>query len=104
MLSFFRKTPSISITELSKKLTKPIILLDVRTPQEYQLGHIKQAKNALLTEIGRYSGQDSKVYVICQSGMRSRQETKILNKKGFDVTNVRGGMSQWTGYTVGGMK
>ncbi len=44
MLSFFRKTPSISITELSKKLAKPITLLDVRTPQEYQSGHIKQAK------------------------------------------------------------
>ncbi len=54
MLSFFRKTPSISITELSKKLTKPITLLDVRTPQEYQSGHIKQAKNVPLTEIGRY--------------------------------------------------
>ena len=104
MLSFFRKTPSISITELSKKLTKPIILLDVRTPQEYQSGHIKQAKNVPLTEIGRYSGQDSTVYVICQSGMRSRQATKILNKKGYEVTNVRGGMSQWTGHTVGGMK
>jgi NADPH-dependent 2,4-dienoyl-CoA reductase/sulfur reductase-like enzyme len=58
-------------------------------------GHIKQAKNVPLTEIGRYSGQDSKVYVICQSGMRSRQATKILNKKGYDVTNIRGGMSQW---------
>lgn len=45
------------------------------------MGHIKQAKNVPLTEIGRYSGQDSKVYVICQSGMRSRQATKILNKK-----------------------
>lgn len=40
--------------------------------------------------------------MICQSGMRSRQAAKILTKKGYQVTNVRGGMNQWTGKTVGG--
>jgi rhodanese-related sulfurtransferase len=34
--------------------------------------------------------------------MRSKQAAKILNKKGFDVINVRGGMNQWRGTTKGG--
>lgn len=104
MLSFFKKSPSISTKELALKLTSNLTLIDVRTPQEYQSGHIKQAKNVPLNEIARYSSKEKAVYVICQSGMRSRQAAKLFKKKGYDVTNVKGGMSQWTGHTVGGSK
>ncbi|NRK74194.1 rhodanese-like domain-containing protein, partial [Salmonella enterica subsp. enterica serovar Typhi] len=40
--------------------------------------------------------KDKEVVVICQSGMRSQNATKILKKLGFtNVTNVKGGMSAW---------
>lgn len=102
MFSFFQKTPSISTSELATKVNNNITLLDVRTPQEYRAGHISKAQNVPLDKIANYQGKNKDVVVICQSGMRSRQAAKILTKKGYQVTNVRGGMNQWTGKTVGG--
>ena len=48
----FTKIDSISTSELEAKLKEPIQLLDVRTPMEFRRGHIKNAKNVPLTEIG----------------------------------------------------
>ena len=70
---------------------------------EHRSGHIKGAKNIPLQGINRYDGDKEKtVYVICQSGMRSKQAAKELKKSGYDVVNVRGGMNQWFDRTVGG--
>lgn len=40
------------------------------------------------------------LYVICHSGVRSKMAAKKLKKKGYDVINVRGGMSAWTGKII----
>ncbi len=40
------------------------------------------------------------LYVICHSGVRSKMAAKKLKKKGYDVVNVQGGMSAWTGKVV----
>ena len=77
----FTKIDSISTSELEAKLREPIQLLDVRTPMEFRRGHIKNAKNV-------------------HSGVRSKLAAKKLKKKGYDVINVRGGMSAWTGKVI----
>ncbi|HAQ06885.1 MAG TPA: rhodanese [Bacillus bacterium] len=73
--------------------------IDVRTPGEYKGNHIKGFKNIPLQQLGSRSGelsQDKDVVVICQSGMRSSQASKMLKKAGFNnITNVKGGMSAW---------
>lgn len=75
----------------------------MRTPNEYRGGHIRQAKNVPLQRITSFKGdQEKPVYVICQSGMRSKQATKELNKMGYQAINVRGGMNQWLDKTIGG--
>lgn len=103
MFSFFKKIASISINELQTKLNQNMILLDVRTPQEYKAGHITVAKNVPLNKIESYKPkQNGKIFVICQSGMRSKKAARILEKNGYDVVNVRGGMSQWRGQIRGG--
>lgn len=103
MFSLFTRVPSISTTELAKLLNPKINLLDVRTPQEFQGGHISQAKNFPLQKMRGYQGKkEQPVYVICQSGMRSKQAAKVLKQKGYDVVNVSGGMNRWTGPTRGG--
>ena len=102
-MSLFQTVKSISTAELKEKLNGSIQLLDVRTPAEYRGGHIRQAKNIPLQRILSFKGkQEAPVYVICQSGMRSKQATKELKKTGYDVINVRGGMNQWFEPTVGG--
>ena len=101
MFYLFTKIDSISTSELEAKLKEPIQLLDVRTPTEFRKGHIKNAKNIPLTEIGSYTPATKEtLYVICHSGVRSKMAAKKLKKKGYDVINVRGGMSAWTGKII----
>lgn len=102
MFSLFKKSSTISTKELADKLEQPITLLDVRTPEEYRGGHIVKAKNVPLNKIDRYQGKEKEIYVICQSGMRSKQAANMLKQKGYEVTNVQGGMNRWNGPTRGG--
>ena len=89
--------------ELAELAKGNIRLLDVRTPSEYQGGHIVKAQNVPLNTIESYQPtKDQPVYIICQSGMRSKQATRILSKKGVEAINVRAGMSQWRGLTKKG--
>ncbi|MDA9472791.1 rhodanese-like domain-containing protein [Enterococcus sp. 5H] len=102
MFSFF-KGNSISTKELELKLGEKPEILDVREKTEFATGHIPSAKNLPLSKISSYKVKENKsVYVICQSGMRSRQAVKQLKNRGIDAVNVRGGMSAWRGETRGG--
>ena len=98
----FSKIRSISTTELAQKLGQnKVQLIDVRESSEYARGHIKSARNLPLVQIEQLTAPEgTKIFVICQSGLRSKRAYKVLNKKGFDVTNVTGGMSAWTGKIV----
>ncbi len=81
--------------------TKEAILIDVRTPPEYREGHIPGVANIPLDELEKRLGEiprDKKVVLICRTGNRSAQGTKLLRGKGFDnVFNSTGGMSTWKG-------
>ncbi|AEB30956.1 rhodanese-like domain protein [Carnobacterium sp. 17-4] len=98
---FFKTVSSISTNELEKKLVERPQIIDVREAHEFQGGHIPGAKNVPLGKIAHYT-PNGKVYVICQSGMRSKKASKSLMKQGYDVVNVRGGMSSWAGAKKGG--
>ena len=93
----FVKSPSISTSELLQKGPSSLILLDVRELDEYHRGHIATAKNLPLRKIDSYRDTGKPVYVICQSGVRSKQAVTTLRKKGVAAINIKGGMSQWTG-------
>lgn len=100
MFKLFQAIPSISTAELAEKLKEKPTILDVRTPSEYQSGHIPGAKNHPLDKINSYRQKNAEtVYVICQSGMRSKQAARALKKQGYEVVNVAGGMNRWTNST-----
>lgn len=99
--NLFKSIPTISTKELANKLPEKPQIIDVREPNEFVSGHIPGAKNVPLGKIGSYTPK-GKVYVICQSGGRSKNAAKTLEAKGFDVVNVSGGMSAWSGATRGG--
>lgn len=94
----FKKVPQISTDDLKNLLiqNKDIEIIDVREQYEFQNGHIIDSKNRPLSQILRVHGTNE-VYVICQSGNRSRKATKILLKRGIKAINVSGGMSAWNG-------
>ncbi|MBO1299812.1 MULTISPECIES: rhodanese-like domain-containing protein [Enterococcus] len=102
-MALFQFGQSVTTKDLQEKLNGDIQLVDVRSPEEYRGGHIKQAKNVPLYRITSYKGnKQDPVYVICQSGIRSKQAAKELKELGYQVINVRGGMNQWLGQRVGG--
>ncbi len=99
---FFSKINSISTTDLEQQLKekKDIAILDVREKDEFKTGHIKGAINMPLSAFDVSKLKKQEYYVICASGMRSKQACNFLTKQGYDVTNVSGGMSRWHGKIV----
>ena len=73
---------------------KGAIIIDVRTPGEFQGGHIKGSKNIPLNTIGNQIESIKKlnkpVIACCASGMRSSQATSFLKSNGIDVINGGG--------------
>jgi rhodanese-related sulfurtransferase len=96
-------TVNLNVSEFSQKITEPdVIILDVRTPEEFASGHIEGALNIdfnsgdFANEITRLN--PSETYAIyCRSGSRSGQAASIMHKAGFhDVSNLNGGVIDWT--------
>jgi rhodanese-related sulfurtransferase len=73
---------------------KGAIIIDVRTPGEFQGGHIKGSKNIPLNTIGNQIESIKKmnkpVIACCASGMRSSQATSILKSNGIEAMNGGG--------------
>lgn len=74
------------------------LLIDVRESHEYRNSHAPGAKLISLGVLERKLNEipmEREILVICQSGMRSAQAAKQLASKGYKVTNVSGGMTNW---------
>lgn len=73
---------------------KGAVIIDVRSPGEFQGGHIKGSKNIPLNTIGNQIDAIKKankpVIVCCASGMRSAQAASILKSNGIEVINGGG--------------
>jgi len=90
----------ITPKELNGKNTE-IQLVDVRTPEEYSEGHIKNATNINIFD-DDFADQMSKldkskdIYVYCRSGKRSGKASKQLEEMGFTkVYDLQGGFLNW---------
>lgn len=75
---------------------KKVLLLDVRTPDEFNYSHLPDSKNLPLDKLDKNANQtlgnrNKTILVYCQSGARSKQATKLLYAYGFtDVYNIGG--------------
>ena len=84
---------------LEEAANKPnSFIIDVRTKEEYDSGHIPKSVNVALSEIERIGSvvhdMNAPIYVYCQSGARSQQAAAVLKRMGYeDVTNMGGMMS-----------
>ena len=69
------------------------VLLDVRSPQEYEAGHIPESLNVplpMLEDVITVS-EDTPLFVYCHSGVRSRQAAEQLRDMGYwNVHNIGG--------------
>jgi len=92
---------TVDISEVTQYQEQGALVIDVRETNEYVAGHIPGAMNKPLSELsaGNLEGLDpnQKYVVVCQSGNRSKQASDFLVEKGYEVVNVKQGMSSWTG-------
>lgn len=78
-----------------------VVLLDVRTPQEFSEGHIEGAINIdvkdslFISNVQRQVAPGSRVAVYCRSGRRSMSAAQQMVEKGYDVVNLKGGFLAW---------
>ena len=91
-----------------KRAGKRLQLLDVRSPDEWEMGHIPSARHIFLGELRERLGtldraQPTAVY--CDSGYRASIAVSILQQAGFRrVCNIPGSWQAWTkaGFPVAG--
>lgn len=105
--SFFSYAQEAKIHNLNAKdfaeaiKSGEVLLLDVRTPKEFQAGHIENSGN-----INFYASDfkkkldlinnDQKVYIYCYSGVRSEKTIKMLADRGFkNIYNLEKGILDW---------
>jgi len=93
MLSWFKKPEH----DARERVAKGALLLDVRTAEEFNAGHIPGARNIPVQELGNRMGELTKwhsVVVYCRSGARSATAKGMLTKAGHEVLDI-GAMGNW---------
>jgi rhodanese-related sulfurtransferase len=97
---FGKSNPSLDVAELKEKLKngKHPLVLDVRQPEEYRMGHIAGAKLIPLDDLIRKMQtlpKNREIVCVCASGNRSSSATRLLVNAGYNAFNMKGGMASW---------
>lgn len=88
----------VSVNEVLELVHDSAVLLDVRQPEEFELGHAPLATLIPLGELPDHLDElprDALLVCVCRSGGRSKRAATYLLEQGFDVVNVEGGMLAW---------
>lgn len=93
---------TVDVHTFEKGITEEVQLLDVRTPEEFNQGHLADAMLANWNEKDEFirrieaMDKDKPVYIYCLSGKRSAAAADLLREKGFSqVTELEGGVNAW---------
>lgn len=98
----------IDVEKANNSLGSNAFIVDVRTPEEYNQGHIKGSTNVPLDEIftkiqSTIKDKNAEVFVYCRSGVRSHEAVVQMSKMGYkNAVNIRGGILSWlaNGYRI----
>jgi phage shock protein E len=95
--------PTVTGAQLEERIRKQedILILDVRTPEEFASGHVPGAHNiphdqlpSRIAEI--VDSKDREVVVYCRSGKRAAIAQEVLAEKGFQhITHLEGDILKW---------
>lgn len=95
----FRSSSFTDPRIISKEIEKgEALIVDVRRDDEWMSGHARNAVHLSVERImeGEVPTKDKskKIYLYCASGNRSGIAANLLEKRGYDTTNI-GGFSHW---------
>lgn len=101
----FAAVQNVNVEEAAKIMNEPdVVILDVRTREEYAQGYIEKALLIPVYELESNSGWWRKlptdkivpILVYCTVGVRSSKARKILKEHGYVNTyNLKGGIVAW---------
>jgi hydroxyacylglutathione hydrolase len=98
MLAAAPEVPQVDIEALEERLDQALVL-DVREPSEFVIGHVPGAISLPQAELASRLAEvphDVPLFVICRSGQRSLRATQFLHTCGIQqAINVRGGTTAW---------
>lgn len=97
-----RRGSKVSLLQATQMINQgKTVVLDVREPNEFAAGHLRDAKNIPLKELPKRLGELEKaktksVIVVCQNGVRSPKAVSQLSRAGFgSVFSLNGGFAAW---------
>ncbi len=101
------KIYNVSAGDFSKVVQlNNVTVVDIRTPQEFASGHIKNAKNidwyqrsfrTLIQDIPK----EKPIAIYCRSGNRTSKAANLLQSLGFkEVVNLNYGIVEWSRYNL----
>lgn len=102
----FSNSFSIDQEEFQKKAAQGAHIIDVRSPQEFNEGHIKNSVNIPMNMLGvhlndlkKYAEKKEVVLLYCLTGSRSAFAYRFLNKNGLaeQMYDLKGGTARWSG-------
>lgn len=99
--SVFQKIDSEAALKLMSEVSD-YRLIDVRTKEEFDDGHIKGAELMPLDELeslakDKLTDLDQTIILYCRSGNRSGQASELLKNLGYTKIYDLGGIIDWTG-------
>jgi phage shock protein E len=97
-------SPNITAAELIGEMARKdaaVVVLDVRTPEEFAAGHVPGARNIphgeLSSRIAELAdARDKKIVLYCRSGRRVSIAEAVLKKEGFtELRHLEGDFPGW---------
>lgn len=96
----FLRGPNINQGVQEYNDTPGAVLLDVRSPSEYEASHIPGSQNMHVNQLARIAelvpDKETPIFVYCLSGSRSQRAVAFLKKAGYNAKNI-GAITDWKG-------
>ena len=90
---------AVGTLQATRLINDGAVVVDVREPAEYAAGHVADARNIPVGQIGERAGElpaNKPVIVVCASGSRATRAAAALRKAGrTDVYCLDGGLAGW---------
>ncbi len=96
------KYEDTDVKGFAEKIKDPqVLILDARTAEEYQEGHLEGAvlidvkQDDFLSKAEELLPKDKVIAVYCRSGRRSAKAAGMLGERGYQTVNLQGGIMAW---------
>lgn len=99
-LFFMEQIRLISVRELDRYVNRypDVLIIDVRTEEEYRISHIRYAQNIPYEEgIWWKFPKNREILVYCERGSASMIAAREMQRQGYTVVSLAGGISEYRG-------